>query len=90
MVGSLTAHRFQRPELAGSRAELRQPFLEVAGYRYDDEFKFRMRVRMALHCLDILLPRKNSFDEFEPDGFEEALQDFKAAVEGRENPQGYA
>ncbi len=69
--------------------ELRKPFLEVAGHRYDEAFKFRMQVRMAMHCLDILLPRENSFDQFKPENFEESLQDFRAAFEGGENPQGY-
>lgn len=68
---------------------LRISFLEAAGYRYDDAFKFRMQVRMAMHCLDILLPRENSFDQFKPESFEESLQDFRAALEGEENPQGY-
>ena len=69
--------------------ELRGRFLEIAGYRYDDEFKFRMRVRMALHCLSITLPRDGSFDRFNPERYEEALVDFRAIMDGRENPQGY-
>jgi len=69
--------------------ELRKSFLEIAGYRYDDAFKFRMQVRMAMHCLDILLTRENSFDQFKPESFEESLQDFRAALEREENPQGY-
>ncbi|MEW5827429.1 MAG: phosphotransferase [Chloroflexota bacterium] len=69
--------------------ELRESFLDIAGYRYDEECKSRMRVRMAMHCLDILLPRDGSFDKFEPDGFGESLRDFEAALEGRENPAGY-
>jgi len=69
--------------------ELRESFLKVAGYRYDDEFRLRTRVRMAMHCLDILLPREESFDRFDPNGFGELLWDFKAALEGRENPEGY-
>jgi hypothetical protein len=68
---------------------LRQPFLETAGYSYDQEFRFRMRVRMALHCLSITLPREGSFDCFDSGGYEEALIDFRAILEGRENPQGY-
>ena len=43
--------------------ELRESFLEAAGYRYDDAFRSRMQVRMAMHCLDILLTRENSFDQ---------------------------
>lgn len=69
--------------------ELRQTFLDAAGYRYDDEFKFRMQVRMAMHCLDILLPRENSFDEFKSESFGESLRDFMAILEGKENPEGY-
>ncbi len=69
--------------------EMRGRFLEMAGYSYDDEFKRRMRVRMALHCLNILLPREQSFDDFEPDSFAESLIDFRAVLAGEENPQGY-
>lgn len=69
--------------------ELRESFLDVAGYSYDEAFQLRMQIRMAMHCLDILLPRENSFDQFKPGSFEEALQDFKAVIEGKENPQGY-
>jgi thiamine kinase-like enzyme len=69
--------------------ELRPGFLESAGYVYDEAFRNRMRVRMALHCLDILLPRVGSFDRFQAATFAEELVDFKAAVAGRENPQGY-
>ena len=69
--------------------ELRQQFLDIAGYRYDDEFKFRMQVRMAMHCLNIILPREQSFDDFDPNDFSESLDDFRAALEGKENPQGY-
>ena len=68
---------------------LRKSFLEEAGYRYDDALKFRMQVRMAMHCLDILLPRENSFDQFKPESFEETLRDFKAVLAGEENPEGY-
>lgn len=69
---------------------LRQPFLEIAGYPYDDELRFRMRVRMALHCLSVTLPRAGSFDRFDSSRYDEALTDFRAILEGRENPQGYA
>jgi thiamine kinase-like enzyme len=69
--------------------ELRRSFLDFAGYRYDDAFQSRMQVRMAMHCLNILLPREDSFDQFDPVGFEESLSDFKAALNGKENPQGY-
>ena len=69
--------------------ELRQRFLDVAGYQYDDEFKFRMRVRMAMHCLDITLPRERSFDSFNPNTYQESLNDFRAILKGKENPKGY-
>jgi hypothetical protein len=68
---------------------LRQRFLNVAGYRYDDEFKFRMRMRMAMHCLDITLPRGQSFDRFDPGTYNESLRDFRAILNGEENPEGY-
>ena len=68
---------------------LRKPFLEIAGYSYDQEFRYRMRVRMALHCFSITLPREASFDRFNSDNYEEALTDFRAILQGRENPQGY-
>ena len=69
--------------------ELRKRFLDVAGYPYDDEFKFRMQVRMAMHCLDITLPREGSFDSFDPSTYSESLTDFRAILAGKENPQGY-
>jgi thiamine kinase-like enzyme len=69
--------------------ELREQFLDIAGYRYDDEFRSRMQVRMALHCLSITLPREQSFDHFNSEHYDEALQDFRAVLGGRENPQGY-
>ncbi|HEU0297604.1 MAG TPA: aminoglycoside phosphotransferase family protein [Anaerolineales bacterium] len=69
--------------------ELRQPFLEIAGYPHSDDFKFRMQVRMAMHCLSITLPREGSFDRFEPEGFSESLRDFRAVLDGKENPEGY-
>lgn len=69
--------------------ELRRQFLQIAGYAYDDEFRSRMQVRMAIHCLNITLPREQSFDSFHPDRYEEALEDFRAILSGEENPQGY-
>jgi aminoglycoside phosphotransferase (APT) family kinase protein len=69
--------------------DLRPEFLASAGYRYDESFQHRMRVRMGLHCLDILLPRVGSFDRFHATTFAEDLADFRAVVAGRENPQGY-
>lgn len=69
---------------------LRTEFLEIAGYGNEVGFHERMRIRMALHCLKIILPRENSFDYFDAGAFDQALDDFRAALEGRENPQGYA
>jgi thiamine kinase-like enzyme len=69
--------------------ELRQRFLEIVGYSNDEPFQVRMRVRMALHCLDIALPREHSFDQFTPESFAGWLVDFRAAFEGKENPEGY-
>jgi len=69
--------------------ELRQRFLDIAGYRYDDEFRFRMRVRMAMHCLNITLPREPSFDSFSPNNYGDSLNDFRAILDNKENPEGY-
>ena len=69
--------------------EMRTDFLTIAGYRNDAQFRERMRIRMAIHCLHIILPRENSFDIFDADAFAEALEDFRAVVGGEENPQGY-
>lgn len=69
---------------------LRPEFLEIAGYGNEAGFRERMRIRVALHCLNIILPRENSFDRFEAGVFENSLDDFRAALAGRENPQGYA
>jgi len=68
---------------------LRPRFLKIVGYANDGPFQDRMRVRMAMHCLDIALPREQSFDQFTPDSFAGWLTDFRAAYEGRENPEGY-
>jgi len=68
---------------------LRQQFLEIAGYHYDDEFRFRMQTRMAMHCLSITLPREGSFDDFDANTYPESLADFRAILNGEENPQGY-
>jgi thiamine kinase-like enzyme len=68
----------------------RSTFLRAAGYDPEDTaLAERMRVRMAMHCLRITLPRAGSFDPFSPQNYADALVDFKAAFEGRENPQGY-
>jgi len=69
--------------------ELRKQFLDIAGFPYDDKFKFRMQVRMAMHSLDITIPREGSFDRFVPERFNESLRDFKAVLDGKENPEGY-
>ncbi len=69
--------------------EWRQQFLAIAGYEYDEAFKNRMQVRMALHCLDIILPRSESFDRFDANAFPEWLTDFRAIAAAKENPQGY-
>ena len=69
--------------------DLRQRFLDSAGYQYNDEFKFRMRVRMAMHCLNITLPREQSFDKFDPDNYSASLRDFRTILNGEENPEGY-
>jgi len=68
---------------------LRPRFLEISGYPDDEAFRQRMRTRMAMHCLHILLPRQHSFDRFDADSFPQALVDFRAALAGEENPQGY-
>jgi hypothetical protein len=70
--------------------ELRQRFLDIAGYPYNDEFRFRMQVRMAMHCLSITLPRESSFDSFNPNPYSQTLNDFRAILDGKENPQGYS
>ena len=69
--------------------QLRERFLNEAGYPQDAAFQQRMQVRMALHCLHILLPRERSFDVFDPADFTQSLTDFRAVLAGEENPQGY-
>ena len=69
--------------------DLRGKFLEITGYLDDAEFESRMHVRMAMHCLNIMLPREGSFDEFDPSLFAESLDDFKAILAGQDNPEGY-
>jgi thiamine kinase-like enzyme len=68
---------------------LREKFLAKAGCINDAALEKRMQVRMAMHCLNIILPREQSFDEFDPASFGESLTDFRAVLAGRENPQGY-
>jgi len=69
--------------------ELRLRFLTIVDHANDKAFANRMQVRMAMHCLNITLPREQSFDEFNPASFDEWLTDFRAILIGRENPQGY-
>jgi len=45
---------------------------------------------MAIHCLNITLPREGSFDRFDPNTYPEALNDFRAILNGEENPEGYS
>jgi thiamine kinase-like enzyme len=66
-----------------------EEFLARAGYAADQDLRRRMQVRMALHCLNILLPRAQSFDRFDPSQFDADLVDFRAALAGQANPQGY-
>jgi thiamine kinase-like enzyme len=69
--------------------QLRPEFLAIAGYGNDENLRNRMRIRMAVHNLNILLPREKSFDRFEASRFEAGLVDFRAVLDGKENPQGY-
>jgi len=69
--------------------KLRENFLVKAGYINDTTIVQRMQLRMAMHCLNIILPREQSFDEFDPASFRESLTDFKAILAGKENPEGY-
>lgn len=68
---------------------LRARFLSIAGHQPDAAFEKRMRVRMTMHCLNIILPRDASFDVFDPAAFASRLTDFRASLAGEENPQGY-
>lgn len=69
--------------------ELRKRFLFVVGHANDEEFINRMHVRMAIHCLNIMLPREESFEKFDATAFLDSLTDFRAILAGRENPHGY-
>jgi thiamine kinase-like enzyme len=68
---------------------LRKRFIAHAGYSFDEPLQHRMQLRMAIHCLHIIIPRDQSYDQFVPAQFPQALADFKAVVCGEENPQGY-
>jgi hypothetical protein len=67
----------------------RPRFLALVEQPDDAAFEQRMRVRMALHCLAITLPRTSSWDAFDGLTYDAALTDFRAALAGAENPQGY-
>jgi thiamine kinase-like enzyme len=69
--------------------QMRQKFLDITGHANDEEFDSRRQVRMAMHRLNILLPREGSFDSFDAARFAASLTDFRAALVGEENPQGY-
>lgn len=69
--------------------ECRTEFISMAGYKDSEDFRERMRIRMAIHALNIIIPRENSFDRFNTANFDQALVDFRALVAGKENPQGY-
>jgi len=69
--------------------KMRKEFLEITGYDQEEAFPNRMRIRMAIHNLNIIIPRENSFDRFSENTFDEALTDFRAVISGEENPQGY-
>ena len=68
---------------------LRPRFLTLAGHAADSTLPQRLWPRLALHCLAITLPRPHSWDRFDPAGYPAALTDFRAALAGEENPQGY-
>jgi len=44
---------------------------------------------MAIHNLNIVLPREGSFDRLTIERFEDVLEDFRAVIDGQENPKGY-
>ena len=70
--------------------KLRHRFLIIVDQANDKMFTLRMRVRMAMHCLSIILPREQGFEKFDAASFPESLIDFKAILACKENPQGYA
>src|SRR5207244_3402622 len=53
--------------------EQRARFLAAAGYGDSVGLRERLRLRTALHCMSITLPRANSFDSFDPAAFPAAL-----------------
>lgn len=67
--------------------DLWQRFLAASGQAFTPEFEHRMWTRLALHCLDITLPRPNSYDRFASQSFLSALRDYRAALDGAENPE---
>jgi thiamine kinase-like enzyme len=69
--------------------EMRGEFLKYAGCPDDAPFRHRMRIRMAIHNLNIILPRHKSFDRLTIERFEDVLEDFRAVMNDEENPKGY-
>ncbi len=68
---------------------LRPRFLGLVGVADDAALRGRMQARMALHTLAITLPRAGSWDGFDGLAYDTTLTDFRAAMAGAENPQGY-
>jgi thiamine kinase-like enzyme len=69
------------------RPELWSRFLHAAGYAADEEFTNRMWTRLALHCLNITLPRAGSFDRPDTASYDKSLVDFRAVMERKANPE---
>ena len=69
--------------------DMREQFCEIIKVDYNNELKNRMQLRMAMHCLNIMLPRLNSFDVLDLEWFAMFFDDFKAIMEGKDNPKGY-
>jgi hypothetical protein len=67
--------------------ELWPTFLSAYGCDDTPGLRQRMRVRMAMHCLSIALPREASFDRFDPTSFNERLTDFRTVFEAKSNPE---
>jgi hypothetical protein len=59
----VTAYLFK--ELLKRRYTSRFPAIIL----YDEAFRIRMHSRMALHYLEIILPRSGSFDRFDAGSF---------------------
>jgi len=69
--------------------DMRKTFCDIMKVDYSSALRNRMQIRMAMHCLNIMLPRKDSFDVFDLDWFAMFFDDFKAIMEGKDNPKGY-